>query len=69
MTQEFLFIIKSAWHLILPFIIFNMFAMYAVTESVNMDQDNVSYDDNFLHLIPRSRVKQSVIMQNITYRL
>ena len=43
--------------------------MYAVTESVNMEQDNVSYDDNVLHLIPRSHVKQSVIMQNITYRL
>ena len=46
-----------------------MFIMYAVTDSVNMEQTNISYDDNVLHLIPRSRVKQSVIMQNITYRL
>ena len=32
-----------------------MFVMYAVTESVNTQQDNISYDDNVLYLIPRSR--------------
>ena len=30
-----------------------MFVMYAVTESVNTQQDNISYDDNVLYLIPR----------------
>ena len=28
--------------------------MYAVTESVNTQQDDISYDDNVLYLIPRS---------------
>ena len=32
-----------------------MFVMYAVTESVNTQQDNISYDDNVLYLIPRLR--------------
>ena len=32
-----------------------MFVMYVVTESVNTQQDNISYDDNILYLIPRSR--------------
>ena len=27
-----------------------MFLMYAVTESVNTQQDNISYDENVLHL-------------------
>ena len=29
--------------------------IYAVTESVNMQQDDISYDDNVLYSIPRSR--------------
>ena len=32
-----------------------MFLMHAVTESVNTLQDNISYDDNVLYLIPWSR--------------
>ena len=32
-----------------------MYLMYAVTKSVNSQQDNISYDDNVLYLIPRSR--------------
>ena len=32
-----------------------IFVMYAVTESVNTQQDNISYDDKVLYLIPRSR--------------
>ena len=30
-----------------------MFVMYVVTESVNTQQDKISYDDNALYLIPR----------------
>ena len=44
--------------------------MYAVTESVNMQQDNISYDDNILHLVSLSRIyEQSVILQTITYKV
>ena len=32
--------------------------MYAVTESENMHQDNISHDDNVLYLIPRSHGKK-----------
>ena len=38
-----------------------MFVMYAVTESVNAQQDNISYDGNVLYLTPRPRFFMSEV--------
>ena len=64
MTYEFLRIIKSTWHFILPIIICNIFAVYAVTESVNMQRDNISYNLNILNSVPLPRFCE----QSITYK-
>ena len=64
MTYEFLRIIKSTWHFILPIIICNIFAIYAVTKSVNMQQDSISYDLNILNSVPQPRFYE----QSITYK-
>ena len=69
MTWEFFLVIKSSWHFILRFIKCKIFVIDAVTESVNMQQDN-HYDVNISYLIPMSRFyKQSVVLQSITYKV
>ena len=49
-----------------------MFEMYAATESINTQQDNINYDDNILYLIPRSRflwAKCNLAKYNLRSRL
>lgn len=53
----------------MPFIKCKIFVIDAVTESVNMQQDN-HYDVNISYLIPMSRFyKKSVVLQSITYKV
>ena len=52
-----------------------MFVMYAVTESVNTQRDNIGYGNNVLYLIPRSRFLRAKCnlakynLQIVTYNL